>query len=186
MTGRRAVLCVAVAALLAGCDDQIKYVPTFSTMSTQPSLEAFEEGTPRQTVPGTMPIDGERTYTLVEAATALSNPLAGTEGELARGEALYRTFCIVCHGPAGTGDGSVVGPNRIPPLPLLDLTSQRTADYSDGYIWGMITNGRGLMPSYRRIPMDERWLLVSWVRRLQRDAGSVPAGSAPAGAGGDR
>lgn len=186
MRPRRAVLGAVVAALLAGCDDQIKYVPVFSTMSTQPSLEAFEEGTPRAPVPGTMPIDGERTYGLLEADSLLSNPLAGAQGELARGERLFQTFCVVCHGASGTGDGSVVGPNRIPPLPLLDLTSQRTADYSDGYLWGMITNGRGLMPSYRRIPAEERWYLVSWVRQLQRNAGNAPAGDAAAAPGDDR
>lgn len=186
MSGRRAVLGLAVAALLAGCDDQIKYIPVFSTMSTQPSVEAFEEGTPRAPVAGTMPVDGRRSYGLLEADSLLSSPLAGTEADLARGQQLFQTFCIVCHGAGGTGDGSVVGPNRIPPLPLLDLTSQRTADYSDGYIWGMITNGRGLMPSYRRIPWEDRWYLVSWVRNLQRQAGSVPVGDATAVPGGDR
>lgn len=189
---RGAVVGMLVTVAVAGCDDQIKYVPTFSTMSTQPSLEAYEEGTPRPPAPGTMPIDGARTYTLVEADTALSNPLAGTEAELGRGETLYGTFCAVCHGASGTGDGSVVGPNRIPPLPLLDVASARTANYSDGYLWGMITNGRGLMPSYRRIPAADRWLIVSWLRQLQGNAGNLPAaGGASAadgsiGAGGDR
>lgn len=186
MKAPRAVLIGVVAALLAGCDDQIKYLPVFSTMSTQPSVEAYEEDAPRASVPGTMPIDGERTYGLLEADRLLTNPLAGTAAELARGEELFQTFCAVCHGASGTGDGSVVGPNRIPPLPLLDITSPRTADYSDGYLWGMITNGRGLMPSYRRIPAEDRWYLVNRVRQLQRNAGNVPAADAAAAAGDDR
>jgi len=186
VSGRRALVVAAVAVSLGACDDQIKYIPIFSTMSTQPSVEAFEEAAPRTAVPGTMPIDGERAYTLLEADSALSNPLAGTEAELARGERLFQTFCAPCHGAGGVGDGSVVGPNRIPPLPLLDITSARTANYSDGYLWGMITNGRGLMPSYRRIPAAERWVIVSRVRELQRSAGNAPAESAGAGPGGDR
>jgi mono/diheme cytochrome c family protein len=100
----------------------------------------------------------------------LSNPTSGSAAELAQGAELFAVFCTPCHGPAGQGDGSVVGANRIPDIPLLNVTSDLTRSYSDGYIWGMITNGRGLMPSYRRIPADERWLIVNYVRQLQRDA----------------
>ncbi len=175
MRARRAVLMALAAAALGGCDDQIKYIPIFSTMSTQPSIEAFEEA-PRRPVAGTMPMDGERAYTLLEADTALANPLAGDAADLARGKELFDTFCVVCHGTGGQGDGSVVGPNRIPPLPLLNLTSPLTRGYSDGYIWGMITNGRGLMPSYRRIPAEDRWYIVSYVRELQRRAGPGAGG----------
>lgn len=164
-----AVCCAA--SFLTACDDQIKYVPIFSTMSEQPSLETYEEPVPRQPVPGTMPIDGEIPYTLIEADTALANPGGG---DLERGATLYGQFCTVCHGPEGRGDGSVVGANRIPALPLLDITSARTASFSDGYIWGMITSGRGLMPSYRRIPAGERWHIVDFVRDLQRRAGTTP------------
>jgi len=169
VSARRAFLAALTATALAACDDQIKYVPIFSTMSTQPSVEAFEEA-PRTRVAGTVAIDDERTYSLLEADTAMINPTTGSTAELARGEEMFHTFCRPCHGPAGLGDGTVVGPNRIPPLPLLNLTSALTRSYSDGYIWGMITNGRGLMPSYRRIPADERWLVVDFVRKLQRDA----------------
>jgi catechol 2,3-dioxygenase-like lactoylglutathione lyase family enzyme len=38
---------------------------------------------------------------------------------------------------------------------------------SDGYIWGMIRNGRGLMPSYNRIEELERWDVVNYLRGLQ-------------------
>ncbi len=113
---------------------------------------------------------------LLEADTALANPLAGDAADLARGKELFDTFCVVCHGTGGQGDGSVVGPNRMPPLPLLNLTSPLTRGYSDGYIWGMITNGRGLMPSYRRIPAEDRWYIVSYVRELQRRAGPGAGG----------
>ncbi|MFV1986140.1 MAG: cytochrome c [Gemmatimonadota bacterium] len=171
MIARRLLLVGLLAASFAACDDQIKYVPIFSTMSWQPSVEAFE-APPRTRVAGTMAIDGERRYTLVEADSMLVNPTSGTAAELARGAEIFDVFCTPCHGPAGKGDGPVVGPNRIPAIPLLNLTSALTQTYSDGYIWGMITSGRGLMPSYRRIPADERWLVVNFVRQLQRDAAS--------------
>lgn len=166
---RRAALVLVAAASLGACDDQIKYVPVFSTMSEQPSVEPYEAAGGTR-VPGTMAIDGERHYDLFAADSLLSNPTSGTAAELARGQEIFNVFCTPCHGTAGLGDGMVVGPNRIPPLPTLNITSALTQSYSDGYIWGMITNGRGLMPSYRRIPADERWLVVNYVRQLQRNA----------------
>ena len=169
MTARRAVVFAVVAGALAACDDQIKYVPVFSTMSTQPSVEAYENA-PRPRVAGTMAIDGERHYDLFEADSMLVNPTSGSAAEIAQGGEIFNVFCTPCHGTAGQGDGPVVGPNRIPEIPLLNITTDLTRSYSDGYIFGMITNGRGLMPSYRRIPADERWLVVNYVRQLQRDA----------------
>ena len=177
MTARRAARAwtVVLAAAVAGvaCDDQIKHIeqrtPLFNTMSWQPSVEAFEERA-RAPVPGTMPVGGERSYDLLAADTLLSSPLAATEAEAVRGAELYRQFCTPCHGAEGAGDGAAVGPNRIPDIPLLNIRGQLTRGYTDGYIWGMITNGRGLMPPYRRIPPEDRWLLVGHVRQLQAAA----------------
>ena len=173
---RLAAVVVCSALALSACDDQIKRVPLFKTMSWQASVEAFEEA-PRGAVPGTMPIDGERTYGLMAADTAMTSPLTGGDGEVARGAELFRQFCAPCHGASGAGDGSVVGPNRIPALPFLNLRSELARGYSDGYLWGMITNGRGLMPSYRRIPAHDRWYVVEYIRSIQADA--VAAGEIP-------
>lgn len=182
---RNAAIVVAAGLVLGACDDQIKRVPIFKTMSWQVSVEAFEEPA-RTPVPGTMPIDGERTYDLLAADAALTSPIAGTDAELARGAELFGQFCTPCHGPAGAGDGPVVGPNRIPDIPLLNLRTVLARSYSDGYIWGLITNGRGLMPAYRRIPAQDRWYIVAHVRRLQAEAEAAgeipPADPAPADA----
>jgi mono/diheme cytochrome c family protein len=167
--GLSGMLAVLAAIALGGCDDQIKRIPIFSTMSVQPSVEAYEQ-TSRRAVPGTMPVDGQRTYGLLAADSLLTSPITGTSEELASGAALFGTFCTPCHGAEGAGNGTVVGPNRIPVVPMLNLRSAQARSYSDGYIWGMITNGRGLMPSYRRIPADDRWKIVAHVRRLQREA----------------
>ena len=182
----RAAAAVLITALVAGaCDDQIKHIeqrtPLFNTMSWQRSVEAFEEQA-RLPVPGTMPIDGERTWDLLAADTMLSSPLAGTEADLARGEELFGQFCTPCHGVTGAGDGPVVGQNRIPFIPLLDIRTEITRAYSDGYIWGLITNGRGLMPSYPRIPDMDRWYLVAHVRRLQAEVMAEEAAAAEAAA----
>ena len=176
-SSRALLVLVPLAALLTGCDDQIKRVPIFSTMSTQAGVETYEEQ-PWTAVEGTVPIDGDRPYGLLEADSLLTMPEVGT-AELTLGFERFLWFCAPCHGQAGAGDGSVVGPNRIPALPQLDLRTDRAREFSDGYIWGIIANGRGLMPPYRRVPPHERWYIVAWVRQLQ--AGVVlPADSVAA------
>lgn len=176
-------------SLLSGCDDQIKYVPWFDTMSQQPAVETFEEA-PRPLPEGAVPVSSAPTYGLLEADTALSNPLRATSDNVSRGRELFGQFCTPCHGVSGTGDGPVImseeRPLGIPPTPALDLHSDRAKGYSDGYVWGMIAEGRGLMPSYRRIPADERWNLVLYVRHLQRVGPEAESTAGGAVAGGSR
>ena len=160
----------AVAALLlilsaAACDDQLKYIPIFSFMTEQPSLESYEEAA-RLPPPGAVALGSERSWDL-QASTDLVSPLGPGDVDFAVGRGEFETYCYVCHGLDGRGNGPVVGPNRIPAIPTLDLHSEQARAYTDGYIWGMVTNGRGLMPSYRRIPAAVRWQVVAYVRALQ-------------------
>jgi mono/diheme cytochrome c family protein len=181
-SGVRLAAAVVLLAGLAGCDDQVKYVPWFSTMYRQSSVETYEE--PGRLPPeGAVPLGSSRRVPL-DQADALSNPLTGQALDPAaagRGQTLYLQYCIVCHGPTGAGDGPVVGPNRLPALPTLNLRSDRARGLTDGYIWGMIANGRGVMPSYGRIPSDDRWYVVNYVRQLQ--GGGAPAAAVGAATG---
>lgn len=179
--GWRQQLSLAVALLLivgaAACDDQLKYIPTFSSMAEQPSLEAYERAA-LEPPPGAVALGSERTWTLLESDSLVS-PLASGDVDLELGGEQFQIFCSVCHGSDARGKGPVVGPNRIPEIPTLDLHSEQARAYTDGYIWGMITNGRGLMPSYRRIPAAVRWQMVAYVRALQ--AGEVVPAAGTAG-----
>ncbi len=173
--GRALVVLLLVGA--AACDDQLKYIPTFSSMAEQPSLEAYERPA-LETPPGAVALGSERTWTLLESDSLVS-PLASGDVDLELGGEQFQIFCSVCHGSDARGKGPVVGPNRIPEIPTLDLHSEQARAYTDGYIWGMITNGRGLMPSYRRIPAAVRWQMVAYVRALQ--AGEVVPAAETAG-----
>lgn len=185
---RPLALAAAVAALAAaGCDDQLKHVDTFAFMVDGPAIETYEQQ-PRPFPEGAVPVDGRRSYTLTEADTALSNPLQPTAENIREGREAYANFCVPCHGESGRGDGPVVNhdgqhPRRLPALPTTNLLSQNARGLSDGYIYGMIANGRGVfMPSYRRIPPETRWQLVLYVRHLQRttsDTASAAAGGSP-------
>lgn len=100
------------------------------------------------------------------------NPVPPTESSLARGEELYLRFCAPCHGPDGSGASGYIIPAGYPPFPLV---TDRVRQFSDGYIYGMIRVGRGLMPSYgHRISEFDRWNVVNYVRLLQGVLPSPP------------
>ena len=105
----------------------------------------------------------------------LPNPVPADEASLARGEVLFNRICAVCHGAAGVGAQA----NIIEKYPLLiafNLSGPVVAGYSDGYIYGIMRVGRGLMPPYgHQISHFDRWNIVNYVRVLQRQAGNEPA-----------
>ena len=105
-----------------------------------------------------LPIDAD--YTLIEM-----------------GREKYDIFCSSCHGLAGDGNG-VTKPYGILATSYHD---DRLRSESDGYIYDVITNGKGLMYGLKdRLSPKERWAVVLYVRALQRSqnasAEDVPAG----------
>jgi mono/diheme cytochrome c family protein len=102
----------------------------------------------------------------------LSNPVALSEASLERGQELYLRFCAPCHGPNGNGVSGYIIPAGYPPFPLL---SDRAIAFTDGYLYGMIRVGRGLMPGYgHQMSHFDRWHVVNYLRLLQGVA-SAPA-----------
>jgi mono/diheme cytochrome c family protein len=89
----------------------------------------------------------------------------------------YQINCAVCHGALGAGDGPVTK-FSLPVLPIGAGTNAATT-LSDGYLFGIIRNGRGLMPSYNRIEEHDRWDLINYLRSIQ--AGGAAALGAPLG-----
>ncbi len=174
--GRNGVrLAVAVCALAAGLaaagcttlDKAVGKVPWFTTMRDQPVIRPFE--LPRVPPEGSVPVTGrEDSLDLLLELKDVHNPVAPDSASLTRGKLVYDQYCIVCHGPAGHSDGTVV-PKFVPPP---DITGDATKARSDGYLYAMIKQGRGIMPRYGdRIRGDDRWNVVNYVRQLQ---GVVP------------
>ena len=96
-------------------------------------------------------------------ATLLSNPTAPDARSLDNGRKYYDVNCAVCHGIAGDGRG----PASLYGLPVPSLLTAQAQGYADGYLFGIIRNGRGLMPTYNRIEEMDRWDVVNYVRGLQ-------------------
>ena len=99
----------------------------------------------------------------VDSMSGLQNPTAPDAASLLEGRKYYQINCSVCHGIAGNGDGPAIRFG----MPGIGLTNDKVKAYTDGYIWGMIRNGRGLMPPYNRIDEMKRWDVVNYVRALQ-------------------
>ncbi|HEX6252309.1 MAG TPA: cytochrome c [Gemmatimonadaceae bacterium] len=110
---------------------------------------------------------------VIDSMAGLANPVAADARSLQNGHRYYQINCAVCHGDAGAGDGAA---SRYG-MPGINIVTEITRARTDGYIWGMIRNGRGLMPNYNRIPEQDRWDVVNYVRALQSGATGVATGA---------
>ncbi len=153
----------------------------------------------RLPAPGTVPVSSPMgdlpghfsSDKLDSVAATLTNPYAAagaTAAVLARGRTEFNNNCFVCHGPAGAGNGPVVQQAKgadgksYPRFPFAPaINGAATAARSDGYIYGVIAAGRGLMPPYgSRVTHLDRWAVVEYVRSLQAQAGQTPRRAAAA------
>ena len=176
---RRTCRTAALAALLlplAACEwfTDFKRTPKVDTWEayTYDSIR-LHRGQPQLSVPTTgsaapgyrwsyQPMIGT-----LDSMSVIPNPTAPSAASLENGRKYYQINCAVCHGPAGKGNGSATRFGVIP----FPLTTATTVGRTDGYIFAMIRNGRGSMPSYNRIEESDRWDVVNYVRALQ---GQVP------------
>jgi mono/diheme cytochrome c family protein len=181
MNAKRALLLIAPAVLgMSGCE-------WFSDFKRQPSLSTWEpvkdsltpsRGNPQMSVPVTgMAVAGfQVSYSglpgTIDSMSAIPNPHPPTPASLANGHMYFTINCAVCHGDRAMGDG----PATKYGMPGINLTTDVTKGRSDGYIFGMIRNGRGLMPPYNRIEEPDRWDVVNYLRALQ-GGGQVEVGA---------
>lgn len=148
---------LALALASGACttmDKAVGKVPWFTTMRGQPAIRPFE--LPRTPPAGSVPVTGRE--------DSLRDPVPVSVRSLRRGKQVFEQYCIACHGPAGRGDGTVV-PKFVPPP---DLTLETSVQRTDGYLYAMIRQGRGIMPRYGdKIRGADRWHVVHYLRQLQ-------------------
>ncbi len=189
MSAKRFAL--ALLPLAAGC-------AWFTDFRDQPKVKPWEaqyagndttpfRGQPEFSVPITgnpVPayvVSHSNSLPTIDSMAGVPNPHTPTPATLDNGRKYYQINCAVCHGRAGAGDGLAVR-YGVPAPPLLtDMTKQRT----DGYLWGIMRNGRNLMPTYDRIEDADRWDVVLYVRALQGMLPGVVADTSPAGKPGE-
>ena len=179
MSARVRALAVVLLLPLVSCE-------WFTDFKRQPSLWTWEagkdstkpsRGNPQLSVPttGTAVAGFQVSYgafpATIDSMAGIANPVATSDSSLANGRMYYQINCAVCHGDRGMGDGAATRFGMAGISIVADLTRGRT----DGYLYGMIRNGRGLMPPYNRIEERDRWDVVNYVRALQ-SGGPVATG----------
>jgi mono/diheme cytochrome c family protein len=96
------------------------------------------------------------------------NPFSmSDEQRVRRGGMVFSTFCQVCHGPFGQGDGPItLGGFPVPP----SLMSERAIHMPDGQLFHILTRGQGRMqPVAPQLSPNDRWCAILHVRRLQQE-----------------
>ena len=88
-----------------------------------------------------------------------------TSNELMQlGHLKYDIFCTTCHGAAGDGNGVVKQYGVL----AATYHDDRLRDAEDGYLYDVISNGKGLMYGLKdRMSPKERWAVVLYMRALQ-------------------
>ena len=132
-------------------------------LGANPSMKAF----PQRSVPvaGTTVRVSD-----MESAMKMANPVRADGESVAKGAHLYAIYCVPCHGKSGTGDGLVGEKLMMRPWNLTSTNEMHTwnpKEYPDGYIWGYMSLGGAIMPSYANdLSATERWHVVNYVRKV--------------------
>jgi mono/diheme cytochrome c family protein len=199
----QAAVFAAAALGSTGCWEQWSNT-WWPQMKWQRAVQAFElqgrPGEPDRALGNFMPPEGAvpvgtpglATATPLAVLESTPNPNPPTLTSLENGRAQYQTFCTPCHGATGLGDGPVAGPpyGKGPFVGVLPVAGpvggQITKAFTDGHIFGVISQGIRRMPGYKRIPPGDRWDIVNYVRYLNGTVGgpapAAPTASAPAAA----
>ncbi len=157
----------------------------FTDFKQQPKLDPWEtpadtiamRGNPQNSVPITGTVAPGFAYgrtpgiATIDSMSSLVNPVAADERSLRNGGQQFRINCSVCHGALGAGDGPVAR-FGIPSMPI-GAGSNAATRLSDGYLFGIIRNGRGLMPPYNRLEERDRWDVINYLRAVQSGAANV-------------
>jgi len=104
-------------------------------------------------------------------------PMPVDDAVRARGAQRFDIYCAACHDKGGDGKGILFERGKVPTPSFHD---DRLRQMPDGQIFDTITNGTGLMPSYRYpIPVRDRWAIIVHLRalqarRLERTGGVMP------------
>lgn len=176
----------ALPTFLIGCQPGLNHQPRVSKPDSASSF--FADGQSNRPVePGTIPRgqvddDSARFTGKMVGQYVTHFPTEITEQSLQRGQERFNIFCSQCHDRTGSGNGKVVARGYIkPPSYHTDdsrgykLRGQtiKLTDVPLGYLFDVITNGFGAMPSHGdMIPMEDRWAIIAYIRALQLTEGA--------------
>jgi mono/diheme cytochrome c family protein len=163
---------LALAVVLAGAlgayhalvfyDNNFRY----GRMRETPAVKPHEEPLIRMEA-GVVPVTGGEALLRATPGPTLKPSLAMEAAEvIARGRAVYFTFCAQCHGPSYDGNGTVG--QSFMPLPT-DVRSPAVQSKPAGELFKSVSYG---IPGGRQPPLettitiDDRWSVVAFVKSM--------------------
>ena len=112
------------------------------------------------------------------AGRELFSPIPFTKENVDKGKVIFDKFCQHCHGAKGDGDGKVVTVGGHPPPTAY---SGPLKDLPEGKMFHTITYGKGMMGSHAgQLDKEERWMVIQYVKYLQRGGKMTWESAAPA------
>src|SRR5919112_1069556 len=180
---RTRVLGIALMAIVAtsgcarGCTSSRPPIHLNPSMDNQPKVRAqaasaffYNGAAMREPVPGTVALGELRedgpffTGKGADGQFVATSPVPADEQAVQRGRDRYRIYCQPCHDARGDGKGILFQRGSVP---TASFHQEKILKYTDGQIFDVITNGTGLMASYRwPVPPADRWAIVAYVRGL--------------------
>jgi hypothetical protein len=193
MSRQGSVVSVLVLLATAGCRGQTSTEPPIIPLRNMfhqdrynaQSESAFfhDQRTMRMPVEGTVPRERELNPTIgqgrlpddsgyvLEIPKPVIDGFGGMPTMLDRGQERFNIYCRPCHDSTGGGQGTVITRSGWQPPPP-SFHQDRIRQMPDGQLFASITHGVRIMPSYgARIPIADRWAIVSYVRALQLSQG---------------
>lgn len=169
-----AVLCAS--AWIGGCRQDMHDQPKLKPLAES---KFFRDGrASRGIIEGTvargqMTTDSARFTGKVGGVEVAEFPFPITRADIRRGQERFNIFCSPCHSRLGDGQGMIVKRGfRQPASYHTDKLRQAPV----GHLFDVVTNGFGAMPPYAsRIPVDDRWRIIAYVRALQLSHMGTPA-----------
>lgn len=152
-------------------ESQMAHTPAYKAFSANVNFTdgmTLRSPPPNTLARGQLPLHYEAAPTdALVAGLELHNPFAADdEARLERGATVFASYCQVCHGPTGFGNGPVTKHGFPPPPSLL---ADRARQLKDGHMFHVLTYGQGNMSSYAgQLSVADRWCAVLHVRKLQQ------------------
>ncbi len=163
---KRLLLLLGAAAVIGGILMIFSYkvinIQWITFMQIQPSYKPMEH--PLPVPPNSIPVEG---VAYIPGMGAPVNPVPTDAVSIARGTVLFKVNCLICHGPAGLGNGKVASFFANKPA---NLTSPAVQNLSDGAIFLVISTGvAGRMPAQNEnLTVRDRWDVINYLRTLKK------------------
>ena len=176
-----AAMTMVMTGCMRGCTSPRPPIHLNPNMDYQPRVNAqaesnffYDGASMREPIPGTIARGELRDqppsyYTGMDEAGGwiATAPVSADETMLARGDRQYTIYCQPCHEKRGTGKGILF---QYGSVPMPSFHEERLLVMTDGELFDIITNGKGLMQGYGYpLSPSDRWAIIAHLRGMQRE-----------------